>query len=210
MTVTCCQDADHDNTGTVTVSEARAALSRFNASHFRATDHEHARYSIPADPLRDDDIRLGAFIRQSEQLAIDNEALHVEVATCHIELAAYRATRCEMDRLTRERDTATEAIVKASPGIAAAFRALEALSDAIDDRMGRPGESYLERVERIEKAFHAATGMLAPGKDYGAHDHPPSDADRRAAWNAWADKRNADLCRIADEARAVLAGKVLT
>lgn len=44
--------------------EAQEALSRFEASHFHKTDKEHARISIPADPDRDDDLILGAYIRQ--------------------------------------------------------------------------------------------------------------------------------------------------
>jgi hypothetical protein len=53
----------------VTHAEARQILSRFNASHWkhlRPTEGEVARYSIPADPRRDDDIRLGAYIAQNE------------------------------------------------------------------------------------------------------------------------------------------------
>lgn len=44
--------------------EAQEALSRFEASHFHKTDKEHARISIPANPDRDDDLVLGAYIRQ--------------------------------------------------------------------------------------------------------------------------------------------------
>jgi hypothetical protein len=53
----------------VSHEEVRQILSRFNASHFRLTDREHARYSIPADPKRDDDIRLGAYINQQKTIA---------------------------------------------------------------------------------------------------------------------------------------------
>lgn len=66
----------HEMAGRVTPEEARKILSRYNASHFRLKTeevddlgerrYEHARYSIPANPKRDDDIRLAAFIRQSE------------------------------------------------------------------------------------------------------------------------------------------------
>jgi hypothetical protein len=54
--------------GFITHDEARQALSRFNASHFRLTDREHARYSIPADPRRDDDIRLCCYIEQQRDI----------------------------------------------------------------------------------------------------------------------------------------------
>jgi hypothetical protein len=52
-----------------TPAEAREILARFNASHFRTPDREHARYRIPADPAHDDDIRLAAFIDQAEKIA---------------------------------------------------------------------------------------------------------------------------------------------
>lgn len=51
-----------------TVSEAREILRRFCASHFGRHDQEHARASIPADPRRDDDIRMAAFIDRVERL----------------------------------------------------------------------------------------------------------------------------------------------
>ena len=59
---------DHVRAGLVTHDEARAILLRFNASHWRNHGKEIARYSIPADPRRDDDIRLGAYIARSERL----------------------------------------------------------------------------------------------------------------------------------------------
>jgi hypothetical protein len=56
-----------DKTGPITDEEAQKILSRFNASHWN-NETEHARYSIPADPRRDDDIRLGAYIEQTREL----------------------------------------------------------------------------------------------------------------------------------------------
>lgn len=58
-------------TGPITHEEADEMLSRFNSSHWmhsRPTGREHARYTIPADPRRDDDIRLGAYIEQSRRV----------------------------------------------------------------------------------------------------------------------------------------------
>jgi hypothetical protein len=63
-------------TGPVTPAEAHEALSRFNASHWN-NPTEHARYSIPADPKHDDDLRLGAFIEHVERLI---EAAEKELA----------------------------------------------------------------------------------------------------------------------------------
>lgn len=65
----------HVRAGVVTPAEAKQILSRYNASHFRSPEREHARYSIPANPLRDDDIRLGAFIANSEELVDAARAL---------------------------------------------------------------------------------------------------------------------------------------
>lgn len=59
---------DHARAGKVTVEEARVHLSRFNSSHFHRHapgPHGRAVYSIPANPWRDSDIRLGAFITRA-------------------------------------------------------------------------------------------------------------------------------------------------
>lgn len=58
--------AEAATVGPVSVAEARQILSRFNASHWN-NPGEHARYTIPADPKRDDDIRMLAFIVQTTE-----------------------------------------------------------------------------------------------------------------------------------------------
>jgi DNA repair exonuclease SbcCD ATPase subunit len=63
-------------TAPVTDEEARQILIRFNASHFNNLG-EHARYSIPADPRRDDDLRLAAYIDQTERMR-QRDAAHAE------------------------------------------------------------------------------------------------------------------------------------
>ena len=55
-----------DDTGPISHSEALQIARRYNASHWRNTGDEMARYTIPADPKRDDDIRLRAYIKQQE------------------------------------------------------------------------------------------------------------------------------------------------
>ena len=51
----------------VTHAEARGILSRFNNSHFRSQRNgETARYSIPARPEYDDDLRMEQYIKQNE------------------------------------------------------------------------------------------------------------------------------------------------
>lgn len=63
-------DREEHAAGEVSVEEAREMLCRFVRSHFRNHDYEgreRARFSIPANPLCDDDIRLGAFISRAEK-----------------------------------------------------------------------------------------------------------------------------------------------
>lgn len=57
---------DQVQAGHISADEAKAILCRYNASHFRNPGQDRARYSIPADPRRDDDIRLSRFIAQYE------------------------------------------------------------------------------------------------------------------------------------------------
>jgi hypothetical protein len=92
--------SDTTEAGHVSVEEAREILSRFVHSHFR--EGERARISIPADPRRDDDIRLAVFI---DQVATAREALR-EV------LAEYEDALCQLD------------------GSASWYRAKHALSEA--------------------------------------------------------------------------------
>ncbi len=70
---------DSEAAGPITPAEAREIADRFNASHWhgigRPAEGERARYSIPANPKRDDDIRLHAFITQTEALRADMLAL---------------------------------------------------------------------------------------------------------------------------------------
>lgn len=69
---------DKAETGPVTAAEAREALSRFVVSHWyqgkEPEGKERARFSIPADPKRDDDIRLSEYISQSEERIRELEA----------------------------------------------------------------------------------------------------------------------------------------
>ncbi len=52
-----------DNTGPISHDEACEILSRYNDGHFK--QGEGPRYAIPANVMRDDDIRLAAYIKQS-------------------------------------------------------------------------------------------------------------------------------------------------
>jgi hypothetical protein len=74
--------------GHVSCAEAREIASRFNASHWRgkAGLKEVARYSITANPKRDDDIRLGVFIDRAEAMERDLEALAALRSHPHFEI----------------------------------------------------------------------------------------------------------------------------
>lgn len=57
-----------DNTGPISHDEAHQIAQRYNSSHWRQKNMgEVARYTIPADPMRDDDIRLRAYIEQRKE-----------------------------------------------------------------------------------------------------------------------------------------------
>jgi hypothetical protein len=61
--------------GKVTAAEAQEAIGRFNNSHWD-NPGEKARYSIPARPEHDDDIRLSAYVDQAEaRIAMLEETL---------------------------------------------------------------------------------------------------------------------------------------
>lgn len=66
----------------ITHSQARAIMGRFCNSHFN-NPGEHARISIPADPTRDDDLRMMQYIEQNEKkiasLTSKLEALKSEI-----------------------------------------------------------------------------------------------------------------------------------
>jgi hypothetical protein len=57
------------DTGPISHDEARQILTRYNNSHFgnHRDMGEKARYSIPADPRRDDDLRMDAYIQQQRE-----------------------------------------------------------------------------------------------------------------------------------------------
>ena len=64
----------------INADEARECLSRFVASHFR-DGREHARFTIPADVNRDDDLLLGRFIDDSAHALAATSALLREART---------------------------------------------------------------------------------------------------------------------------------
>jgi hypothetical protein len=68
--------------GEVTPKEAHEILVRFCHSHFRGrfgdNVKEQARITIPADPRRDDDLRLSAFIERAALAMQDREQIRLE------------------------------------------------------------------------------------------------------------------------------------
>ena len=74
--------AEESAAGVVTHAEARQIANRYNASHFAHHQDlgERARYSIPANPKRDDDIRLAAYITRCERIEADRDNLREALA----------------------------------------------------------------------------------------------------------------------------------
>lgn len=69
-----------DKTGPITDDEAEQIARRYNVSHWHkgrkdGDGNECARYSIPVRPDRDDDIRLGAYIKQTRALRAELKEL---------------------------------------------------------------------------------------------------------------------------------------
>jgi hypothetical protein len=69
--------------------EAHEIMDRFNCSHFRGHRDlgECARYSIPADPERDDDLLMAAYISQQEARDVQPRVGHVKTERRHREAA---------------------------------------------------------------------------------------------------------------------------
>lgn len=66
---------DYALAGDVSVEEARVHLDRFIQSHY--CRDERAIFSIPANPKRDSDIRLGAFITRAERELAELKRLRI-------------------------------------------------------------------------------------------------------------------------------------
>jgi len=72
-------DMSELKTGPISHDEAKQIASRFNASHWD-NGKEKARYTIPPDARRDDDIRLNAYIDQQAAKDVTIAELRAEVA----------------------------------------------------------------------------------------------------------------------------------
>jgi len=90
-----------DKTGEVTPKEAHECLVRFCNSHFDKSDKEHARCTIPADPQRDDDLRLSAFIDQAELAMKERDALRSRVAQYELRMHGDHSGNCPFCDLQR-------------------------------------------------------------------------------------------------------------
>jgi hypothetical protein len=81
--------------GQVSHDEAREILSRFNASHWK-NGKECARYSIPARPEYDDDLRLAAYIAQNEFRATQLAAAELRAGRLR-ELVIWIGEHCDAE-----------------------------------------------------------------------------------------------------------------
>jgi hypothetical protein len=104
----------------VTVGEARESLSRFIASHFRNAG-PHARFSIPTDCRRDDDMLMSAFICQAERAFQEVERLKLLVNTARDELLnRWGYGRCPCNVAPCDHDDMGLAVMKLLPSQATA------------------------------------------------------------------------------------------
>ena len=87
----------------------------------------------------------------------------------------------EVDEWPEQRD-ANARLIAAAPAL------YEALS-GVEFIFARPGESSVDRFERLAEAFYRDTGLLAPGKDAPAAGGQPDDDVRRERYDAWIDAR---------------------
>lgn len=79
----------------IDVQEARDILQRLVNSHF-GNSGEHGRFSIPARPEYDDDLRMSSFITQVEHERAKSDALRTERDEARAALEALRAA-CQLD-----------------------------------------------------------------------------------------------------------------
>lgn len=133
-----------------THEEARAILSRFNASHWN-NPGEHARYSIPARPDHDDDIQLAEYINTAEQQS-------ARIAELEAENKAYWSTcgslRDDVKQLEAERDAVRKAL------------AFQVIDDGDESDGGGPVLTFsLDGVGRDGASIEAA--LLAAAREGG-------------------------------------------
>lgn len=183
--------------GEVTPEEAREILGRFNASHFdNAT--EHARYSIPCDPKRDDDVRLGAFI---EQAATARARLAEVEAERDARENTIRVGRQQLAEIRDERDTAiarAEAAEHERDQLRAAHRECERERDEGKRTIARLAARINGLLDRIRCAHVALDGeapavpapeqrAVLPGWTWeGNHATHPSGARIYSYEDIWA------------------------
>ena len=86
--------------------EARDSVQRFVALHFEKTDHEHARFTIPVDFYRDDDVLLMKFIDHAEDIRTRIVAAEALLRECRDPVAYAASNAPELQSLVDELDAA--------------------------------------------------------------------------------------------------------
>lgn len=89
----------------------------------------------------------------------------------------------------RQENRPNEATAAANARLIAAAPALYEALSGVEFIFARPGESSVDRFERLAEAFYRDTGLLAPGKDAPAAGGQPDDDVRRERYDAWIDAR---------------------
>lgn len=109
-------------------------------------------------------------------------ALDIEESADTNDNAAFRARPChERGALLREAGRRM-AVRSAAPALCDALSGVEFI-------FARPGESSVDRFERLAEAFYRDTSILAPGKDAPAAGGQPDDDVRRERYDAWIDAK---------------------
>lgn len=191
----------------VTPDEARAIAQRFIDAYFD-NGAERPRVSIPADPRRDDDLRLLAFIERAERVFDadtfvrgDREDEQQARMLAEVErdeaLAERDALRTALDEARRERDEAVRATQRETHRLLVEAwdrvrqddfgfelrHAVEALDDACATIAGGSKDAVYERLMRErDEARQALCSLLS------AH-RSPSDAVRIAGHREAEEKR---------------------
>jgi hypothetical protein len=138
-------------TGPVTAEEALEIAHRFVNGHFRNAGKEGPRISIPADPMRDDDIRLVAFIEQSAVAITERNELQV---TLENRARAGAGVAFDIKELQDELLLAQDSVMRMRRELKALQDDMRRRADAsdgelFDDLLTRVLKEYADRITAI-------------------------------------------------------------
>lgn len=144
--------------------EARAIADRLIASHFRKHDSENARITIPADPERDDDLLIGAYILQQRAATAERDAAVAREAVCRealdnaeavMSIVEPRSDKAEYLRCLKQIRSAVATPSQRADAMLACVRALRDLIPACKTEINEKGAGgfLLARLSDAESAI---------------------------------------------------------